>query len=87
MTTDLGRITTMARRVKVPAAAIGAAVFVGLGALGSTLTDNAAAASVPETAGMTSIQSTPPSEPAIPVAVPTQMEPRFGGWCGGCAGN
>jgi hypothetical protein len=74
------RLKTIGRRVKAPAAAIGAAVFVGIGGFGVAFNHSAAAgASVPAPTGQTIVQSTPAREPATPVASPSVTAPRFVG--------
>jgi hypothetical protein len=83
------RLQTIGRRVKATAAAIGAAVFVGIGAFSVAFGHSAAVgASVLAPAGQTIVQSTPGREPATPVASPTVTAPRFvgGHWLKGIAG-
>jgi hypothetical protein len=70
-------------------AAIGAAVFVGLGAFSVAFDHSAVAgARVLAPTGQTIVQSTPAREPATPVASPTVTAPRFvgGHWLKGIAG-
>ena len=92
MTSDVSsprRLTTIGRRVKAPAAAIGAAIFVGVGAFGVACDRSATVgASVLPPIGQTIVQSTPAREPATPVASPTVTAPRFvgGHWLKGIAG-
>jgi hypothetical protein len=77
------RFQTISRHARVPAAAIGAAALVGIGAFGVTSNHSAATSiSAPEPTGQTIIQTTPPREPATPVAKPTVIPHRFigGDW-------
>jgi hypothetical protein len=82
------RWKTIGRRVTAPASAIGATVFVGIGAFSVAFDHGAAAgASVPAPTGQTVVQTTPAREPATPVASPTVTAPRFvgGHWLKGIA--
>ena len=77
---------SISQHAKVPAAAIGAAALIGIGAFGVTSNHSAAKSiSAPEPTGQTIIQTTPPREPATPVAKPTVIPQRFigGDWSKG----
>jgi hypothetical protein len=72
------RLGNISRRVTAAAAAAGAALFFGLNTL------NVAFTVPPATAQ--SIEAPTPSERESPIARPTVIAPRFGGYCGkvGC---
>jgi deazaflavin-dependent oxidoreductase (nitroreductase family) len=68
----------------VATVAIGAAIFLSIGALSVDFTTGAARSAAP---AQTTIQTTPPGEPATPFATPQLTAPRFGGWCSSCSSN
>jgi hypothetical protein len=68
----------------VAAVAITAAVFLSMGAFSVDFTTAAARPADPV---QTTIQTTPPREPATPFATPPLTAPRFGGWCSSCSSN
>jgi multidrug efflux pump subunit AcrA (membrane-fusion protein) len=81
------RLKTIGRRVKAPAAAIGAAVLFGMGAFSFAFNQTAAAgASVRTPIDPTVTQTTDARQPATPFASPTvTARPFVGGHWSDCA--